>query len=523
MDQMSHRKSHKQAVVILHGMGEQIPMQTLESFIEAVWTTDLSLSDPGKPDPDTGQARRRNASWGKPDPRNHSFELRRITTEAAKNRRKTDFYEYYWADLMHDTTWEQVRAWIVDLLWRNPARRVPRRVLAAWIVLWIIALGVIAMALAGMIPADPEAPKPGPLRAILGGLAALAVAGFVSNVLVKRFGDVARYVKAKPPNVARRQEIRSNGVQLLEELMVSKTQDGKPQYDRIILVAHSLGTIVAYDILTQLFARHNDKLTAAAQLQDSTQPERDQLEQMIRAAAGLAVDKDTPAAPATTLDIDQFQAQQSACLAEAQAQGSPWIVSDFITLGSPLTHAEFLMAENRDEMRARQATRVLPVCPPRLEFDQTTDLWHFSFGGSNKPLQRRLPHHAALFAYTRWTNLYSDQRKILWGDLISGPLAETFGLQMQDDKGQAQLVCGIKDIAVLPGLDSVGNPLPGERRHMLTHNHYWDLTKGGPPMAAPGGRAAGEAGGSHATGGIAGTANPPPHIVALRKALRLLD
>ena len=30
---------------------------------------------------------------------------------------------------MHDTTWEQVRAWIVDLLWRNPARRVPPAVL----------------------------------------------------------------------------------------------------------------------------------------------------------------------------------------------------------------------------------------------------------------------------------------------------------------------------------------------------------------------------------------------------------
>lgn len=486
----------KQAVVILHGMGEQIPMQTLESFVEAVWTTDMDLVNAGKPDPDTGKPRSRNASWGKPDARNHSYELRRITTEDSRDGGSTDFYEYYWADLMHGTTWEQVQAWIFDLLWRNPFRRVPRPVLLAWLVLWLLALCVIVVALAGMVPADPEAGQSA-LRAILGGIAALAVSAFVSNVLVKRFGDVARYVKAKPPNVARRQEIRSNGVQLLEKLMAS-TVKGKPEYDRIIVVAHSLGTIVAYDILTQLFARHNTTL-AAARPAEMPQPERDAMERMIRRAAGVAVDRGVPPAAPEPLDIDAFRSQQARCLAEARSQGSPWIISDLITLGSPLTHAEFLLAESRADLRARQASRVLPVCPPALEYDGVTKLLHFSYGPGKDPVDRRLPHHAALFAYTRWTNLYSDQRLILSGDLISGPLGTAFGL-CPPGGVETTVVSGIRDIAVLPMLDGAGNPVPGARRRFLTHNHYWNLTKGDP--------------------GRDGT--PPAHIAALRKALGLL-
>jgi hypothetical protein len=36
----SGKKRLKQAFVIIHGMGEQRPMDTLRSFVKAVWTTD---------------------------------------------------------------------------------------------------------------------------------------------------------------------------------------------------------------------------------------------------------------------------------------------------------------------------------------------------------------------------------------------------------------------------------------------------------------------------------------------------
>jgi len=116
----------KQAVVILHRMGEQIPMETLVGFVKTVWATDESLVDRGKPDPNTGKGNRTaNASWGKPNTRTRSFELRRITREATRNGRYVDFLEFYWADLMEGTTWEHVQSWILDLLLRNPWRRVP--------------------------------------------------------------------------------------------------------------------------------------------------------------------------------------------------------------------------------------------------------------------------------------------------------------------------------------------------------------------------------------------------------------
>jgi len=145
----------------------------------------------------------------------------------------------------------------------------------------------------------------------------------VSTVLIKRFGDVARYVKALPPNVAKRNVIRQTGVDLPDRLI--KSED----YDRIIVVAHSLGAIVAYDIIAMLFARYNTYLNAGAP-SEMHQPER-----LIRAA--LAGNE--------ALDIDAFQEQQAKAFCEAKLQGAYWNISDFVTLGAPLAHAEVLIVE----------------------------------------------------------------------------------------------------------------------------------------------------------------------------------
>lgn len=462
----------KQAIVILHGMGEQIPMTTLNSFVQAVWTKDETLVDAQKPDPNTGKTRSGNVSWAKPDDRNSSTELRRITTERDKAGNYTDFYEYYWAHMMQGTTWEHLSTWIRDLLLRNPTTQVPKRVFHAWVMLWIIALAVIVFTLWGLWP-KAEAPRP--WVAWVSALLGMAVSAFVSAVLIKRFGDVARYVKALPPNVAKRHAIRQAGVDLLARLIDSK------DYERIVVVAHSLGTIVAYDILAQLYTRYNTEGGVGPQ------PQRDALEQMIR--DGMA---------AGYLDMDAYQAQQARALAEAQAQDAPWIVSDFVTMGAPLTHAEFLMAESRDDLRARQRDRLLPTCPPTLEYDGTTKMRHFTYSNERKrkPDDCRTPHHAALFAYTRWTNLYSDEKAILTGDLISGPLGDAFGLEEE-----AGVVSGIRDIGVLPALNANGEVAEGHRRPFFSHNDYWALDKG-------------TEGGSVAV---------PHHIAELRRALRLVE
>lgn len=478
----------KQAVVVIHGMGEQLPMETLLSFVDTAWANDPELVDPGKPDPNDGGPRTRNVYWSKPDRRSRSFELRVITTETGKNRKRTDFYEFYWAHLMNDTTWEQVRAWVLELMLRNPFSKVPRPVLPVWILLWLIGIAAVAVGVLALRPGDQEATWLGAIAATAG---TAAVGWFIAGFLVRYFGDVARYVRPKPANVARRQEIRENGVQLLESLMGVPTQGSREPsaYDRIVVVAHSLGTIIAYDILTHAFARVNSVTTQCA-AKPAAQDERVKLEAMVRDAL-------EGAAP---WDLDAFQNAQADAAAELAAAGNPWIVTDFVTLGSPLTHAEFLIVRDRDHLASAKAQRILPCCPPTLEYDGQTKLAHFTYrppsvanlGEDDAPDAPRLPHHAALFAYTRWTNIHSPHRFIAWGDLISGPVGNAFGLE-----SGGNVLRGIRDITVLPHLTADGKAAPGAKRPFFTHTKYWNET-------------------------AAGSAQPTPyHIERLREAMKL--
>src|SRR5215475_13578030 len=96
----------KQAIVVIHGVGEQVPMDTLRGFGRAVWETDTEITKNGLPNP--------AEVWSKPDLRTGSLELRRITTRQsiptqnfAKGVR-SDFYEMYWADLSSGSTLGQV-------------------------------------------------------------------------------------------------------------------------------------------------------------------------------------------------------------------------------------------------------------------------------------------------------------------------------------------------------------------------------------------------------------------------------
>jgi len=72
-------------------------------------------------------------------------------------------------------------------------------------------------------------------------------------------GDAARYFRNSPGNVAVRRTIRKEAVDTLERL-----HNG--QYDRIVVVAHSLGTVVAYDMLRAYFSRVSGDLPPVAQL-----------------------------------------------------------------------------------------------------------------------------------------------------------------------------------------------------------------------------------------------------------------
>ena len=182
-----------QAVVVIHGMGEQRPMDTIKGFVRAVWETDDAVARKDLSDP--------TQVWSKPDPRTGSLELRRITTrESIPSEEfpagvRTDFYELYWADLTAGSTWDQFVAWVLGLLIR-PWRRVPPDVRLAWLALWVASLVVAALAVIGVLPATVWQCTPWPgignWHWLLTAIALVATAG-IHKMVAATFGRVVRY------------------------------------------------------------------------------------------------------------------------------------------------------------------------------------------------------------------------------------------------------------------------------------------------------------------------------------------
>lgn len=413
--------STKQAVLLIHGVGEQRPMDTLRGFVDTVWTSHTEIQN----------AYAGGGMWSKPDSVSEGFELRRLTTPQNTARIRTDFFEFYWAHLMHGTSYGHLFAWARSLLWRNPAT-VPRHLRSIYWVLIVAAIVAIGFAVYGVVSAGRgENPL---IPAWISGLLSLAIVPVVGLVLRNIVGDAARYLHVAPTNIQRRHEIRQGGAKLLTALH----QRG---YERIVVVGHSLGSVIGYDILTHGWAAvHADHTPGAAKT--------DALDALER----LVVDP----TPQDTTQV--FWRTQRQYVDELQANGNPWRVTDFITLGSPLAHADILLAKDRAELTKKQDDREFPTCPPRTETVQRgrRPLERFSFEPDGKPTNPfRVAHHAAVFAATRWTNLYFPCRFMIWGDLVGGPLASLFGRY-------------VRDIAVKTRL----------RGGLLSHTLYWTQQRG---------------------------------------------
>jgi hypothetical protein len=104
----------------------------------------------------------------------------------------------------------------------------------------------------------PEAPLPWSVSSFWSSVAlyyfiAIYLALYAS-FLQPYLGDAARYFRNSPGNVAVRREIRRQAVSTLRALHLSG------DYDRIVVVAHSLGTVVAYDMLRAYYSRISQAL-----------------------------------------------------------------------------------------------------------------------------------------------------------------------------------------------------------------------------------------------------------------------
>ncbi len=237
-------------------------------------------------------------------------------------------------------------------------------------------------------------------------------------------GDAARYFRNSPANVAVRRAIRKDAVDTLEQLHRSR------DYDRIVVVAHSLGTVVAYDMLRAYYSR--------IRLQMKIDKTDEEFAALFDGVDGGALECTEMRRQGRRL-IGKF-AEMSQILKDDQRQGlykaakgdevDAWLVTDFVTLGSPLTHAHYLMTNEKDggkieqKFQDRIREREFPVCPPYKDGDD--GLLSYTVAGET------FLHHGGMFGMTRWTNLYFPIYSIFWGDAIGGPVREVFGGCVKD-------------------------------------------------------------------------------------------
>jgi hypothetical protein len=406
----------RQAVVVIHGMGEQKANDFLRGFIDA------AIPAP------TGDGVRYRSM---PDRLSELFELRRLSAPSTRDRPITDFYEYYWAHHMEGGKFEQLLPILRALFLRLP-QRVPGSLRFAWALGWAVVLGLaFAVYCAWRTGAVTDLEGAAKLALALGvvGFAGAAIRLFVKTLLttfaVSYFGDVARYVDRSPQNVKVRQEIRSEAVTLLQKL-----HEGG-QYDRIVVVGHSLGTFIAYDVLSHLYAEMHDKHGAAER------PRREELQKLEEAGAELL--KSQPVAPTGRDDkrkqctelLEEYRTRQRSAWLEQRRNGNPWLVTDFISVGSPLTHASILLATQAGDLDKRRRSRELPGAPPDYEKE------HFSYPvqyrlNTGEPRTAYVLHHGALFGLLRWTNIWYPSRLGLFGDWFGGPLRDIFGPGVAD-------------------------------------------------------------------------------------------
>lgn len=418
----------RQAVVVVHGMGEQHPLDTLTRFI------DTAIADVG------GE----RVYYSRPESVTGSFESRRflaprrLDDDDEEVHAQTEFFEYHWAHLMQgnrlDDLWPTVRRF---LLLRGS--RVPFGLVPLWLLSWTLI--VVAMWLftwgpwSGLLVGDGDVLQRVIAAVVSGGATATVLSYLLSRALpgwlTTSFVDVVRYLDTSPRSYAVRADIRRGFVELLQALH-AQGRPGRPHYDRIVIVAHSLGAFIAYDGISHLWGSMNHQHAG------SRAPEElDGLRELEQAASALP----DPGVTADAAALDAYRAAQRRLWRGLRAQGNGWLITDLVTVGTPMYFADRLIAgRGARSFRARIDRRELPTCPPQDEERATNNIngtrrfysWPKTVYEGRRVVRRRVLYEGAPFAVVRWTNLYFPARGHLFGDWFGGPVAPLFGSGIRD-------------------------------------------------------------------------------------------
>ncbi|HRI20283.1 MAG TPA: hypothetical protein PLA68_04995 [Panacibacter sp.] len=436
MSERNTGRIKRQAVVIIHGMGEQRPMATLRSFVDGItsWIKNFDGTEGTRP-----------RYWSRPDGISEIYETRRITMEQFEGNDKTDFYEFYWAHHMRNTSYNHLVPWIWKLL-SAKYKDIPPRLKFLWGFVW--ALIIVLITAAGIIYYFRNG-----IIKNLGITAGVVVALTVlikiihwlfkvpiSQMFLNTAGDAARYFNPMPSNIEERSTIRREGIAFLKKLHSNKE---KP-YDRIVVVGHSLGSVVAYDMLRLLWQEMYQ------QFEPVPDPDHKVFDEMDEKSAGKS----------SIDNIQDFQDLQHRCWQQYHKNGNPWLITDFITCAGAIAHADFFLLNNIP-FEKLVSQKEFPTSPPVMEgtdktlfFDRKTYTTKDAAGNDVIRTVRYL-NHAALFAVTRWTNIYFTS------DFVGSEAKRIFKN-------------GIKDIEV---------PRKGPFFLPGGHTNYWDNEKDNEALA----------------------------------------
>jgi hypothetical protein len=291
------------AVVIVHGVGEKRPMETLDDFAKTAL----------RPRSTEGEK-----TWdyrSRPTEITDSYEARRFTSAQA------DVYEYHWSYLMTADKYAGAMPMALRLLLRRPSS-VPDALLGIWRRTWTVVLAILLVIPALFVTGyalNTDVPAwiigliiSAVVLVFWFGLYRMAAKALVNSTTTSLV-DAARYLDPSPFSYAARRAIRGGLADLLHAL-----HDGR--YSRIVVVAHGVGTYIAYDALT-------------------------------------------------------------ASWADPRRQENNWRITDFVTIGAPMALADFLIARpglfsgfkksdgamRRELFEGLVRRGVLVLCPPPSE------------------------------------------------------------------------------------------------------------------------------------------------------------
>ena len=116
-----------------------------------------------------------------------------------------------------------------------------------------------------------------------------------------------------------------------------------------VFVGHSLGSVIAYDILKHVWEECHEDYRLPKKSKQTALAEVEKI--------GAALDDGS-----TEFTLNDYMDAQIEAWKELRGLGLPWLVTDLVTLGSPLAHAAMLLASGEADLRARTKLRHPPCC-----------------------------------------------------------------------------------------------------------------------------------------------------------------